>query len=106
MTLLVDEWNAAVQHSRDFPTHILGPYEGPDGEMHMECMGGGPDPYERTCNFDTGPAKLLAHDDRCGAVTGGTCDCRDWERFDEDRAEPDDCDCGYGSCYGDCEDDE
>ena len=51
-----DEWNPAIQHSRDNPTHILGPYEGDDGQVHIECDGSG-DPYEPSnCDFDT--AKL------------------------------------------------
>lgn len=48
------------------------------------------------------PEHVLAHDDRCGAVTGGGCDCREWERFDEDRSRRDDdlCDCSEGLCAG------
>ena len=51
------------------------------------------------------PEELLAHDDRCDAPLGGSCNCADWERFDAARAEIDDgpCDCGYGTCYGDCD---
>ncbi|MGH3190008.1 MAG: hypothetical protein ACRDOL_22635 [Streptosporangiaceae bacterium] len=48
-----DEWTAAVQHSLDNPTHILGPYEDADGIMHMTCDGSG-DPNEPSnCDFDT-----------------------------------------------------
>lgn len=43
----------------------------------------------------------LAHDDRCGAVTGGGCNCTEWERFDWDRSVDDDlCDCPEGLCAG------
>lgn len=49
-----DDWNAAVQHSLDNPTHILGPYTDDDGQQQMECHGDS-DPYERSnCDFDTG----------------------------------------------------
>jgi hypothetical protein len=47
------EWNSAVEHSRACPTHILGPYEDEDGQMHMECNGDG-DPNEPSnCGFVT-----------------------------------------------------
>ncbi len=46
-------WNPAVQHSLDNPTHILGPYEDADGQLHMCCDASG-DPYELSnCDFDT-----------------------------------------------------
>lgn len=45
-------WNAALRHSRNFPTHILGPYEDENGVIHMDCVGDG-DPYEPNCDFDT-----------------------------------------------------
>ena len=48
-----DDWNRAVQHSRDHPTHILGPYTDADGNERMCCEGDG-DPYEPSnCDFDT-----------------------------------------------------
>lgn len=48
-----DEWNDAVRHSIENPTHILGPYEDDDGAMHMSCDGSG-DPYEPSnCGFST-----------------------------------------------------
>lgn len=50
-------WHAALRHSRDHPTHILGPYESEDGVIHMDCVGDGDDPYERNCDFDTADAE-------------------------------------------------
>jgi hypothetical protein len=45
------EWNSAVEHSRAYPTHILGPYEDADGRVRMYCDGDG-DPYESSnCDF-------------------------------------------------------
>jgi hypothetical protein len=38
------EWNSAVEHSTENPSHILGPYDGEDGIVHMDCS---------TCGFDT-----------------------------------------------------
>jgi hypothetical protein len=48
-----DEWNAAVVHSKENPSHILGPYQDAGGRVHMSCDGDG-DPYEPSnCDFDT-----------------------------------------------------
>lgn len=52
-----DEWTAtvlhSVLHSLDNHRHILGPYEGDDGIVHMCCDGSG-DPNEPSnCRFDT-----------------------------------------------------
>lgn len=58
-----DEWNAARQHSIDNPTHILGPYEGDLGQIHMECVGDG-DPYEPNCDFDTATLPVANGGDR------------------------------------------
>jgi hypothetical protein len=51
---------------------------------------------------DEPPASILAHDDRCDRPLGGLCNCAEWERFDLDRAAPDDdlCDCSEGLCAG------
>jgi hypothetical protein len=53
-----DNWAAAVRHSIDNPSHILGPYTDEDGIVQMECVGDG-DPYEPNCDFDTGNAGAL-----------------------------------------------
>lgn len=54
MTIPAPEaWHTAVQHSLNNPTHILGPYQDPDGNVQMCCEGDG-DPYEPSnCDFDT-----------------------------------------------------
>lgn len=63
----VPEWNDAVQHSLNFPSHILGPYEDEDGNQHMECMGDG-DPYlPSNCDFATQECG------RCGSVMHKRC---------------------------------
>jgi hypothetical protein len=47
------EWNDALAHSLAYPDHILGPYEDPDGVVHMYCDGSG-DPNEPSnCDFTT-----------------------------------------------------
>jgi len=51
------DWNDAVRHSKEHPTHILGPYVDDDGQVQMERMGSG-DPNEPSnCDFDTGSAR-------------------------------------------------
>jgi hypothetical protein len=52
----VKGWNAAVAHSLENPTHILGPYHDAYGVLHMSCEGDG-DPYEPpNCDFTTAAA--------------------------------------------------
>jgi hypothetical protein len=60
------EWNAAVEHSKAHPTHILGPYEDAYGALHMCCDGSG-GPYEQSnCDFTTEPPRdASGHDGRC-----------------------------------------
>jgi hypothetical protein len=45
------EWNAAVEHSRANPAHILGPYTGQDGLEHMCCDGDGDPDEPPNCDF-------------------------------------------------------
>lgn len=55
------EWNSAVAHSLEYPTHILGPYDCADGSMHMCCDGDGDPNGPPNCDFTTGS------DAACGA---------------------------------------
>ncbi len=53
----VDEWNNAVTHSLAFPAHILGPYLGDDGEVHMDCC---------DCRFDSARLPMTGRCVSCG----------------------------------------
>ena len=62
------EWDESVKHSLAYPSHILGPYEDEDGQMHMECMGDG-DPYgPSNCDFVS-----VQECGRCGSIMHRRC---------------------------------
>lgn len=54
------EWARAVAHSLAHPRHIMGPYEGAGGAVHIGCEAPG-------CGFATGPGDA-------GAVLAARCD--------------------------------
>lgn len=109
------EWNAAVEHSKAHPAHILGPYQGADGVLHMYCDGSGDRNEPSNCDFTTertassrfqssGPplVELDAYGDFSPERRQSTTACCPRETIPDSCSCPDGCACMCADC--ECDD--